>query len=160
LSASAATRTPTTGQRHRSLAEICGQAWWLLEAGTGARGRVERPLCVRLRSAVEAAAEADEIGAADWPDYTETRQQVFGDSCKLGLDLPSRKATRSWHPSAHNMTDRRQLSGSASSDMSALLAVRRQRFLVEPVEAVSFVMSQKMLRRIRIRIRDRAEQVA
>jgi hypothetical protein len=30
------------------------------------------------------------------------------------------------------------------------------RFLVEPVEAVSFVMSQKMLRGIR----DRAEQVA
>jgi len=52
----------------RSIAEVCGQAWWLLEPGVGARGRVERLQCLRLRSAIEGerAAEADGIDPADW----------------------------------------------------------------------------------------------
>lgn len=76
----------------RSLAEICSQAWWLLEAGTGARGRVERLQCFRLRSAIEGerAAEADEIAEADWPSYTETQATVVEYSRKLGIARPSK----------------------------------------------------------------------
>jgi hypothetical protein len=77
----------------RSIAEITSQAWWLLELGTGARGRVERLQCLRLRSATEGekAAEADGVDEADWGQYTETRAQVYEYSRRLGLDTP-RKA--------------------------------------------------------------------
>jgi hypothetical protein len=76
----------------RSLAEAASQAWWLLEPGTGARGRVERLQCLRLRSAIEGenAADADGIAEADWPQYTETQAQVFEYSRKLGLECPAR----------------------------------------------------------------------
>lgn len=76
----------------RSTAEACGQAWWLLETGLGARGRVERVQCLRLRSAIEGegAAKADGIDEADWHEYTETQAQVRQYSRKLGLDPPRR----------------------------------------------------------------------
>lgn len=76
----------------RSIAEVCSQAWWLLEPGVGARGRVERLQCLRLRSAIEGerAAEADGIEQADWHEYTETQSQVAEFSRKLGLDNPQR----------------------------------------------------------------------
>lgn len=76
----------------RSIAEVCSQAWWLLESGVGARGRVERLQCLRLRSAIEGerAAEADGIDRADWPRYTETQAQVREYSRKLGLAEPRR----------------------------------------------------------------------
>lgn len=76
----------------RSLAETASQAWWLLEPGTGARGRVERLQCVRLRSAIEGeqAAAADGIVEADWPQYTETQAYVLEYSRMLGLDSPTR----------------------------------------------------------------------
>lgn len=37
----------------RAVAEVCSQAWWLLESKVGARGRVERLQCLRFRSAIE-----------------------------------------------------------------------------------------------------------
>jgi len=76
----------------RSIAEACGQAWWLLKTGLGAHGRVERLQCLRLRSAIEGerAAQADGIDEADWREYTETQAQVREYSRKLGLDPPRR----------------------------------------------------------------------
>lgn len=76
----------------RSIAEVCSKAWWLLEPGVGARGRVERLQCLRLRSAIEGerAAEADGIEQADWHEYTETQSQVAEYAGKLGLDQPRR----------------------------------------------------------------------
>jgi len=76
----------------RSIAEACGQAWWLLESGLGARGRVERLQCLRLRSALEGegAAKADGIDEAGWHEYTETQAQVHDYSRRLGLDAPRR----------------------------------------------------------------------
>jgi hypothetical protein len=76
----------------RSIAEVCSQAWWLLEPGVGARARVERLQCLRLRSAIEGerAAEADGIDPAEWHEYTETRSQVAEYSRMLGLDNPRR----------------------------------------------------------------------
>jgi IrrE N-terminal-like domain len=77
----------------RSIAELCAQAWWLLEPGLGARGRVERLQCLRMRSAIEGerAAEANGIDEADWHEYTETQAQVREYSRKLGLDEPRRE---------------------------------------------------------------------
>jgi hypothetical protein len=59
----------------RSIAEVASQAWWLLKSGVGARGRVERLQCLRLRSAIEGerAAGADGIDRVDWLQYTETQ---------------------------------------------------------------------------------------
>jgi len=76
----------------RSLAETASQAWWLLEPGTAARGRVERLQCLRLRSAIEGeqAAAADGVSEADWPEYTETQEYVRQYSRRLGLDSPPR----------------------------------------------------------------------
>jgi hypothetical protein len=76
----------------RSIAEACGQAWWLLGAGIDARGRVERLQCFRLRGAIEGegAAKADGIDEADWHEYTETQAQVREYSRQLGLDPPRR----------------------------------------------------------------------
>lgn len=74
----------------RSITEICSQAWRLLKPGVGARGRVERLQCLRLRSAIEGerAAEADGIDETDWHEYTETQAQVREHSRKLGLEHP------------------------------------------------------------------------
>jgi len=74
----------------RSITEVCSQAWWLLEPGVDARGRVERLQCLRLRSAIEGerAAEADGIDETDWHEYTETQTQVREYSRKLGLEHP------------------------------------------------------------------------
>lgn len=74
----------------RAAAEVCSQAWWLLEPGVGARGRAERLQCLRLRSALEGeqAAKADGIDEADWHEYTERQELVHEYSRKLGLDDP------------------------------------------------------------------------
>lgn len=74
----------------RAVAEVCSQAWWLLEPGVGARGRVERLQSLRLRSALEGeqAAKADGIDEADWHEYTERQELVHEYSRKLGLDDP------------------------------------------------------------------------
>jgi hypothetical protein len=77
----------------RSIAELCAQAWWLLELRLGARGRVERLQCLRMRSAIEGerAAEANGIDEADWHEYTETQAEVREYSRKLGLGEPRRE---------------------------------------------------------------------
>lgn len=74
----------------RALAEVAGQAWWLLEPGIGHVGRVERFQLLRFRSAVEGerAASADGVPDADFGRYTETTTHVQDHSRRLGLAVP------------------------------------------------------------------------
>lgn len=75
----------------RTLVEVAGQVWWLLEPGIGHVGRVKRLQILRYRSAVEGqrAAEADGIPEAAYDQYTETTAQVTDYSRRLDLAVPA-----------------------------------------------------------------------
>lgn len=76
----------------RSLAEVSGQAWWLLEPDIGCVRRVRRLQALRYRSASEGerAAKADGAASDEYHRYTETTTEVEQYSRTLGLDVPRR----------------------------------------------------------------------
>jgi len=71
-----------------SIVRTTSQTWWLLDPGTGVKGRVERLQCLRFRSSLSAQPAARNSAEARHSNDRSTIGDVYEHSRILGLDSP------------------------------------------------------------------------
>lgn len=72
----------------RSISQVTGQTWWLLDPGVGVRGRVERLQCLRFRGSPGTRTVAGSGEDEGRPRDGTPTGDVFAHSRRLGLDNP------------------------------------------------------------------------
>jgi len=87
LASEALTALPAMALAH-SISRVCSQTWWLLDPDAGAKGRVERLQCLRLRGSLGARPVAESGENEGHPHHQTAIGDVFEHSRTLGLDKP------------------------------------------------------------------------
>jgi hypothetical protein len=72
----------------RSIVRVTSQSWWLLDPGTGVKGRVERLQCLRFRNSLGTWPVAGNSQEEGCPNHGAAVGDVYEHSRMLGLGNP------------------------------------------------------------------------
>jgi hypothetical protein len=87
LTSEALTALPAMTLAH-SIVRVTSQSWWLLDPGTGVKGRVERLECLRFRNSLGTWPVAGNRREEGCPKFGAAVGEVYEHSHALGLDNP------------------------------------------------------------------------